>query len=349
MSAMVVKTLHGTGQTHLDIGGKLVKAQSVLRLTPGQILKLEVIQAGPLPKLKIISPVTVTNEAVREKAVLNNISLQKSPVELARQLLALSRVAPGTDTVPASVRHLAQSLLTYLPDLRELSTFQGIKHAIAESGIFLEARLAVLAQNGRESIDHDLKAGLLRFAGRAEAGSQFGDLQTRKGNDLPADASRSETESQLNRTLAESARGALGRIVLNQAVSLPGDHAGKQTWNLEIPFLTSGQVQSAKVTIQRESRARSTTIESQWTIAVELNPPKLGTLQCKICLLGNQVNVYFRTESESARELIQANLNTLEKQFGNAGLTAGNLATGVGLAPEKPMQSLIQGLLDARA
>jgi Flagellar hook-length control protein FliK len=343
----VVKILRDTGQAQLDIGGRLVKAESALRLTPGQTLTLEVIQSGPLPKLKIIGPFTA--EAVRERALLNNISLQKSPVELARQVLALSRAAHGTAAVPAGVRHLAQSFLAYLPDVRDLATFQGVKHAVTESGVFLEARLAQFAQNEDASFAHDLKAGLLRFAARAEASGQFRDVESSKDAGLPADASDSETETQLHRALAESARGALSRMVLNQAASLPADQAGRQAWHLEIPFLTSSQAQSAQVTIQRESGARSKNKESQWTIAVELNPPNLGTLQSKICLSNNQVSVYFRTESESTRALIQANLNVLEKQLDNAGLAAGNLATGVGLAREKPLQSTVQGLVDARA
>ncbi|MGH8547391.1 MAG: flagellar hook-length control protein FliK [Methylococcales bacterium] len=342
----MVKTSPDTGQAQLSIGGNLVRAQSALLLTPGQILELEVVESGRLPHLKIIDP--ATTETILQRALLNHIALQKSPAWLPKQLLAFSKVAPGIESLPAQVRNLAQNFLANLPDVHDLSTFQGIRQAIGASGIFLEARLASLAQHGGDALDHDLKASLLRFAAHVDGETKPRETKGQKEHQSPFGASRSEAESSLSRTLAESARGALGRIVLDQISSLPEQQSGKQIWNLGIPFLNSERAESAMLTIQHDTRAHSQQNEHQWSVVVELNPPNLGTLQCKISLSGDRVNAYFRSESESTRNLIQTNLNLLETQLSAAGLNVGNLASGTGLSSANPRQTTVQGLFDER-
>jgi flagellar hook-length control protein FliK len=342
--ATVVKTSPDAGQAQLSIGGNLVRAQSTLLLTPGQSLELEVVESGRLPQLKIIQPASI--ETIRQKALLNHIAAQKNPVLLPKQLLAVSKSIPGFESLPAQVRNLAQTFLAHLPDVRDLSTFQGIRQAIGDSGIFLEARLASPAGRDREAFDNDLKASLLRFEAGLKSAVKTPRIEAQ--NDLLARDSRLEAESILDRTLVESARGALSKIVLDQISSLPQDPAGKQVWNLEFPFLNSDRAESAKLTIRRETRARSGQKEPQWSVVVELNPPNLGTLQCKISLSGDRVNAYFRCESESTRDLIQSNLEVLQNQMSEAGLRAGHLASGTGLSSEDPKSSASQGLFDQR-
>ncbi|MCI0667274.1 MAG: flagellar hook-length control protein FliK, partial [Methylococcaceae bacterium] len=323
----------------------LVRAQSTLVLTPGQTLELEVVESGRLPQLKIISP--AATETVLQKALLNNIAAQRNPALLPKQLLAFSKTAPGTNSLPPQVRNLAQSFLTNLPNLRDLSTLQGIKQAIGESGIFLEARLASLAKHGGQPLDKDLKASLLRFAAGAE--SAIKPRETEGQKDLLARDSRFEAESSLSRTLVESTKGALSRIVLDQISSLPQDQPGKQVWNLEIPFLNSDRAESARLTIQRDTHAGFQQTEHQWSVILELNPPNLGTLQCKISLAGDRVNAYFRAESESTHHLIQSNLELLEQQLSDSGLSVGSLASGTGLSRENPRKFADRGLFDEHA
>ncbi|MGR9107181.1 MAG: flagellar hook-length control protein FliK [Gammaproteobacteria bacterium] len=369
VAATVVKTLPDTGQSQLNIGGNLVKAHSNLALTPGQSLQLEVIESGSLPRLRILEP--PPTETLRERVLLGNIALQKSPALLPGQLLALQKTDSGLESIPVKIKTLAQSILRTLPDVRELSTFQGIKRAIAESGIFLESRLASLAPPESESFQHDLKANLLRFAARLELENQVPDKtlqqkeagETQKGTldmpkgahgthkpiDAPANPSGLEQESRLNQTLAESAKGALSKIVVEQLASLPENQPGKQVWHLEIPYLHGNHAEAAKLTIERETRSQVPEPGHQWSIVLELNPPNLGTLQSKITLQGNQVNAYFRSESEPIRDLIHNHLKLLELQLSNAGLEVGHLASGTGLAREKPIHSQNQRLFDAKA
>lgn len=344
--ATVIKALPDTGQTHLSIGGKLVQAQSSIALQPGQALELEVIEIGRLPQLKIVRPVAA--ETVSQKTVLNNIGLQKSPVLLPRQLIAFAEAPSGVNNLPAAIKTLAQNFLTSLPDVRELSTFQGIKQAIAESGIFLEAKLASLTQPKSAPIENDLKANLLRFAASVDIENPSRELVQRKKTGGPSVLSKPEVEFNLNRTLAESAKGAISKIILDQVSSLPEDHGNKQTWSLEIPFLNVQQAETAKLTIQREASKQSKTGEPHWSVVVEINPPNLGSIQSKIILSGMEVSTYFRTESEFTRDLIQNNLNVLRKQLASAGLSTGNLTSGSGLSREKPIHSEATRLVDQR-
>ncbi|WP_304279697.1 flagellar hook-length control protein FliK [Caulobacter segnis] len=70
---------------------------------------------------------------------------------------------------PLEVRSVGEALLARIPRAAEMSTAQGLRTAVEQSGVFLEARLARGAQSGPDgeplagSPETDLKAGLLVF------------------------------------------------------------------------------------------------------------------------------------------------------------------------------------------
>jgi Flagellar hook-length control protein FliK len=324
--AIVVKMLPDSGQAQINLAGNVVRARSALPLTPGQTLELKVVESGRLPRLKIIR--TGADETLIRRTLLNHVGFQRSLALLPNQILALAKAAPGFDSLPAPSKNLAQGILANLPDARALTTFHGIKQAIGESGIFLEARLAALARGEPGSFDRDLKGSLLRFAVHAHDGGKAPEPEGQKIDETIAQDSRKDAESLSVRALAESARGALSKIVVDQLSSLPIESSGKQTWNLEFPFLDFDRAESAKLTIQRDFRARSERKDNEWSIVVELNPRNLGPLKIKITLSGNLVSTYFSAEKESTRSFIHTNLKILRGQLENAGLTPANLESG---------------------
>lgn len=172
--AATVVTAPQPGRAELRIGNLQVTAQTgQLQLSPGQSLRLEVASLRELPVLKLLgvlqqSPVT---------AALRDVLPRQQP--LSPLLNALPRlVAAGQ--LPAEVARLAGELLSRLPSPLSAGTPAGLRQALRDSGLFLEAKLARPAQPGTAQqgtasganpaaastgaqLAGDLKANLLRL------------------------------------------------------------------------------------------------------------------------------------------------------------------------------------------
>lgn len=345
-AATVIRTLPDTGQAQISIGGKQVIAQSARQLTPGQNLRLQVVESGPQAKLKILDSGGAPRP-LREQTVLNHIAEQQSPTLLVKQLIGLSKSASGIDSLPQALRSLVQSLLNQTPDLSDLTTVAGIRQAIAESGIFLEAKLALLSQLDQQSLNRDFKANLLRLIASSDLENPPLNVAGRKDAALKS-AMDPELSADWKQALGDSARAALGRIVLNQIASLPENQGDKQVWKIEIPVLDAEKAESVKVTIERDQRTAAEVKGHQWSIVIELNPPELGRLESKITWVKDQVNVFFRSETEATRDLLRSNLHLLKHQLHQAGLETGQLAAGAGIPHENPLNVAIHSLFDER-
>ncbi|WP_297526855.1 flagellar hook-length control protein FliK, partial [Thiohalobacter sp.] len=198
LSAVVAEAPRA-GETLLRIAGRLVQARTgELKLTPGQVLRLEVLSAGRLPELRLLETVRAA-DTLRE--ALRQILPQQRP--LAPTLGALAQLAARPDLsrlIGTDAARLLRDLVQRLPDPARVSTPQGLRQAIRDAGPFLEARLAPRqppstpqqpaarnataggneAAQAAQAARSDLKAGLLKLAAALRAG----------GGQAPATAAR---------------------------------------------------------------------------------------------------------------------------------------------------------------
>lgn len=156
------------GQALLQIGNTTVRAQVPFEVRAGQSLALEVVEKGPVPLLRPAPQQTATTEQFRA-AVRAALPRQAPLPPLLANLGALAMDKPGIPT-PDSVRQAARELFRRLPERREVSTVQGLRRAVGNSGVQLEAKLAAEAR-GQAPADTkgDVKAGLLRLRQSLEA------------------------------------------------------------------------------------------------------------------------------------------------------------------------------------
>lgn len=162
--AVVETTVTGGNDFLLRIldSGQLLRARSQLALFPGQILKLQVIEPGATPELKILPPETpVTPESVLiQQALRQHLPKQQGLVELASSLVQAMKPEQGAGAVlPDGLRTALQAVLDVLPQKDALIDPEGLRQAIRNSGLFFEAKLAALA-DGAEARG-DLKGLLL--------------------------------------------------------------------------------------------------------------------------------------------------------------------------------------------
>ncbi len=150
MLATVVQTFGGD-QVLMVVENMLLQAQSRLPLQQGQLLFLEVMQQaqGERPVLRLLQqgPQLPLTELFR-----HSLPYQQ-PLEQVLQGLAQQGAA-----LPEAVRGLVEQL-TAGASQQQLVQAQGLRRALENSGVFLEARLA----KGGGGLEADMKALLLRL------------------------------------------------------------------------------------------------------------------------------------------------------------------------------------------
>jgi hypothetical protein len=158
------------GRAELRIGNLQVAAQTGnLQLTPGQALRLEVASLKEVPVLKLLGVLqqNPVNQAVRDALP------RQQP--LAPLLGMLARIGAGGQ-LPPEIARLAQELMARLPTPASVGNPTGLRQALRDSGLFLEAKLArttppqvAAAPGGNPApakaaeLSGDLKANLLRL------------------------------------------------------------------------------------------------------------------------------------------------------------------------------------------
>jgi len=175
------------GKVLLAIGNRQLSAETSLPLEKGQQLTLQVRSLGAQPVLQIIS-------ALKESPLAGIIRLllpRQAPLTpLLASINQLARLP--VPHAPALLTEQVRSTLRQLPDIAAVSTTQGLKKAIADSGIFLEHRLlqSTAARADTPALQSDFKANLLRLiqllrdwpvdAARTTAGTPAATTQARE-------------------------------------------------------------------------------------------------------------------------------------------------------------------------
>lgn len=147
------------GLVNLRIGALILTAQIKAELTIGQQLTLEVISLGDKPLLQLIPQDKIQNQIAA--ALLTALSKQQSHAQLLSNLteiLSPKQLAKLPENIQAAIKQLYQSL----PNINSLQSADGIKTAINNSGLFLEAKLAKI--NNSTVFNNDFKANLLRLS-----------------------------------------------------------------------------------------------------------------------------------------------------------------------------------------
>ncbi|NOY66358.1 MAG: hypothetical protein GXP13_02975 [Gammaproteobacteria bacterium] len=146
------------GLVNLRIGTTILTAQIKADLEINQKLTLEVIKLGEKPLLQLIAQDKI--QSLVETAIRTILPRQQSHAQLLSNLVqALSdkQLLRFPENIQSVIKRLYQSL----PDINSLRSADGVKMAINNSGLFLEAKL--VQNNPPVAFTNDFKANLLRL------------------------------------------------------------------------------------------------------------------------------------------------------------------------------------------
>ena len=304
---------------------------------PGQMVILQPVrpEAGAALKFKIaLMPATLT------ELFKQYLPIHKSPVQFIDQLITDLPALQRSESVPTALKRLAQEIMQQLPQRHQLMQETLIKRVISNSGLFLEAKLAVSQESSTSAPASDFKAQLLKFI---EILKQETNSQT-KPELTPPD------EREQLKILLQKTESGIAKIILDQLASLPKEDSTQQLWHLEMPFLDKGKAESVKIEIEQDKPKNESSGKPAWSVTITITPPHLGTLHCKVAFLDGEINTYFWSQQAPVTRLVKQNLDILRRQLEDSGLTIGRMDALDG----EPAQSKCQGptgetLLDEKA
>lgn len=125
---------------------QLLNAPSDLKI--GQNLNLEAIKTGPMTAFKVIPP--QTNLGASEAKIAEFVKQflprhEAAPVFLNQLIKDLPQLM-NNETVPQALKDIAAQIIQNLPPKEQLVSSQGLKQALTNSGLFLEAKLPAQAE-----------------------------------------------------------------------------------------------------------------------------------------------------------------------------------------------------------
>ncbi len=149
----------------LLIGGSRLEAQTNSPLRPGQQLTLRVEQRGETALLRVV-PQSPPSGEVQARALRSALPRQTPLPPLVANLSLLAKAPEQVphESAPGWAK-LARAMIRALPEPQSLSTPEGLRRAMNNSGVFFESRAARAAGGHAPFPVDDFKAGLLRLAG----------------------------------------------------------------------------------------------------------------------------------------------------------------------------------------
>ena len=276
-------------------------------------------------------------------------------------LLADLEQAIRTDALPQPLAAIAARVLDGRLSMDGVSA-EGLRQALARSGVFLEASLAaglpaaaaprpgldlkavllVLRQMIKAWADSEPRAGSVASAGSASAPpppyrGAPPSAQPAAHVSLPAYAPAGAVAQRL---LVETG-AALARQTLLQVASLPesesGSHAAAHTaqWAFEIPLAVGQGSAVAQFEITRDGHVAGTEPSFTWRVRFSVNVEPMGPVHALIALAGGRAAVTLWAEREASAAHLRANGGLLEDTLRAAELEPRDIQFRVG-APAVP-------------
>lgn len=341
---------HAPRTATLAVEGQLLEAHSSVALRPGQRLTLSVEAGGPLPLLKLIGSMDFDPVAeVHARALRLALPRQGPITPLLEQVVLLGAGKHIIGALPPTVSRRILELQQAVPDYRGLLYASGLRAAIVNSGLLLEAKLAKdmqVPRGGTDAHQPDFKAGLLRLLAELDQFLKTAKDTPQEGRRLPREPAQpagvhAQAESQppsvwrLMRDMRGQAEGALYRIVTAQLRSVCTEAQAWPVWHLELPFFDAQQGGGVVVLeLERRRKTRGNRREV-WSVALDCELAELGSLQARLSLCGKQLTARLWASRAATVDLLNQHLGELRDELAQAGLTVGAVDCVHGTAGKK--------------
>ncbi|HKJ94155.1 MAG TPA: flagellar hook-length control protein FliK [Gammaproteobacteria bacterium] len=329
------------GQLVARLGRLLLPLPKGLDAQAGERLTVKVTGDARQPVLTVIArdrgPDTPQQTAQRRL-----VPRQQSLGTLLTSLLSASEPS-GSSPLPDGIRQLVLGLLAKTPTPEKLSTGDGLRQALRDSGVLLESLLARHPDQASDIASNDVKASLARIASRL--------LAQQRGGDSPLHA---DTPSNTGlRDLGDAVDGALARLGLMQLGNV--GHTGRVDLHFALPVLTPDRQDELTLRIREEDDDEDVDSEgrvrdaSVWDVSLRLRFGERETLDARLRLAGERVSVSWLAENEAVATRIEDALPRLSSSLESLGLQVIHVSSRQGRSATPPEPVPPRGMVSERA
>ncbi|BFI97054.1 MAG: hypothetical protein RSP_25640 [Rhodanobacter sp.] len=325
----------------LQIGSLTVEADVLGGQLPAQF-QVRVLTLGNQPQLEVLTPPA---DAALQRALRESLPQQNGYAPLLATLDALAQ-RPMLRQLPQDLRTALASLEQAMRSPAEITRGEGLREAIAHSGLFLESTLADSLDQLPPALQDDWKAALLRLAAQfngrmpmppATPAQNTGEtappllqrgLQAQPRAPLPM-LPTDDVTPLLGRLQGE-VHAALARIEVAQLESGTGP---LPAWMIEIPM--HGEDGSDVLQVQLEYTVDDSDGSRGWNLGFALDLPSLGAIQGELQLREPRLSVRLWAAQSSTVHLLERQFTALRQRLSACGLLLDQLTCQLGL-PEPP-------------
>ncbi len=278
----VVLEANGNNRFVLDIGGNRLSASSEAKLTPGQILRLQVTKTEPQIELKIVTTDTLNRFAGR------SLTLLGKNIDLSALFAAVENFnPPPLQLLTPTSRSVLESFYSLQQNsLAEKDGGAILKQLIDGLGLGLEH---MLAKGDKDAAVHTLKAALLEMA-----------------------HSFSSAEH-----LAEATQKVLTTLELFQFAQLQPGSTSQFIFPLPLPFVEQGYL----IIEQQEEGSKSSGSEAEeCRFSLHLTMSDLGNLRINFLHNSEGLFIRFHADSEEKAAFLAAHGEDLKAVITNTPL-----------------------------
>lgn len=360
-ATVVRQALDGT--VTLRVGSQEVQARTGLNLAADQALTLQVAQSGTQTVLRVLHasnagptphPTTLpqvsgqTPEATLTQAWRQVLPREGDLRPLLAQLAGTAAAATGTkpEALPGPVAAALKQFAARLPLLEMLTTPVGLKRAVSDSGIFLEAHLAQALTEGKvPTVQNDIKANLLQLVAQLRSLT----VPAPSATATSAHSAEPPIDPALP-VILRQADAALARIEQNQLATLSGSPQAATLLAVDLPVRNAQYTGVLELSIEeQETGMPAGDTVMPWSVWLHFDFERLGKVHARITLRGEEVAATLWAEHEPTAALFQQHLATLEGALRHAGLVPATLHCQTGTPPRTDEPPAPSSLLDERA
>lgn len=355
LKAVVVKTL-SESQVLININGENINAQTSQHLNPGDMLQIKVLNTHEEPIvlqiLKNSTPLTFI-----EAALAKTLPMQAPATQFLSSLVTLTHAT----NLPLAINQQIKQLLASITSLSQLP--QQLAQAIACSGLFLEsALLNQRRKNTNIHLQNDFKGQCLRLLAalsneKVQKTSTLASFIEKESlylpgagliplHQAPLKSFSGQPIASVLALLREQTEQVLARIKTNQLTHLMQASEEAYSLSLELALSTATGIELISLAIKEEQQ-NEISFGKSWSINFAIHLAKLGTIQAKLTLRGQAVEVQINTEKQETISLLTKNqpiFDSLMTQLG-LNLRLWNLRLGL---EEQADNSIELHLLDIR-
>lgn len=295
----------------LNMRGAMIEAKTELPLLPGQTLALKVDATGSELRLRVMQGPEQAKAAQTEMILASLAGLKNLPSAAAE----LAKLSGLLFMLPDAVKSRAPELGLLGKLLLPMENMQAetLEKTVANSGLFLEAKLRLIAEQAGQDIGalpkteallaNDLKAVLLKA--RAALDDPVVSSQLRDAGVNPKD---------LGRTL----NALVNNLEFQQLQSKLGE-----SLQLFLPLFWHGLNEEW---VKFKSKGKGEAAGASWSCTINLDLERVGKLRSQVLLQSGFVHVKVYSDNPAFVDAFKQNQELLNAQFDGARIKLGGLS-----------------------